>query len=326
MSEPMMVWGVFGLLVAAMLALDLGVLGGRDKIIGIREALIWSAIWVAVALVFNAGVYYFKGSEVALKFLAGYLIERALSLDNIFVFLVIFSYFGVAPNHQYKVIFWGIIGALVLRAVFIAAGIALVAKFNWIIYVFGALLVWTGIKMAMGKGEEIDLEANPVVRLCRRFIPLTPGYEGDRFFVRREGKRLATPLLVVLLVVSVMDVVFAVDSVPAVFAITLDPFIVFSSNVFAVLGLRALYFALAGLMQLFHYLHYGLALILVFVGIKMLLTYFEIHIPVVAALGGAGADPGRLGDRFRDLSPTGTARSCPPARRPSQGRPLRRNA
>ncbi|MBM3277449.1 MAG: TerC family protein [Candidatus Handelsmanbacteria bacterium] len=285
MSEPMMVWGVFGLLVAAMLALDLGVLGGRDKIIGIREALIWSAIWVAVALVFNAGVYYFKGSEVALKFLAGYLIERALSLDNIFVFLVIFSYFGVAPNHQYKVIFWGIIGALVLRAVFIAAGIALVAKFNWIIYVFGALLVWTGIKMAMGKGEEIDLEANPVVRLCRRFIPLTPGYEGDRFFVRREGKRLATPLLVVLLVVSVMDVVFAVDSVPAVFAITLDPFIVFSSNVFAVLGLRALYFALAGLMQLFHYLHYGLALILVFVGIKMLLTYFEIHIPVVAALG-----------------------------------------
>ncbi len=285
MSEPVVIWGVFGLLVVLMLALDLGVLGGRDKIIGIKEALVWSAVWVVVALVFNIGVYYFKGAEMGLNFLAGYLIERALSLDNIFVFLVIFSYFGVSPSHQYKVIFWGIIGALVLRAIFIAAGIALIAKFHWIIYVFGALLVWTGIKMAMGKGEEIDLEANPVVRLCRRFIPLTPGYEGDNFFVRREGKRLATPLFVVLLVVSVMDVVFAVDSVPAVFAITLDPFIVFSSNVFAVLGLRALYFALAGLMQLFHYLHYGLALILVFVGVKMLLTYFEIHIPVVAALG-----------------------------------------
>lgn len=280
-----MVWGAFGLLVAAMLALDLGVLGGRDKIIGIKEALVWSAIWVVVALLFNAGVYYFKGAEHGLNFLAGYLIERALSLDNIFVFLVIFSYFGVSPGHQYKVIFWGIIGALVLRAIFIAAGIALIAKFHWIIYIFGALLVWTGAKMAMGKGEEIDLEANPVVRLCRRFIPLTPGYEGDQFFVRREGRRLATPLLVVLLVVSVMDVVFAVDSVPAVFAISLDPFIVFSSNVFAVLGLRALYFALAGLMRLFHYLHYGLALILVFVGVKMLLTFFEIEISVVAALG-----------------------------------------
>jgi tellurite resistance protein TerC len=285
MSQQLLIWGAFGLLVVAMLALDLGVLGGRDKIIGIKEALIWSGVWVVVALIFNVGVYYFEGAEVGLNFLAGYLIERALSLDNIFVFIVIFSYFGVSPNHQYKVIFWGIIGALVLRALFIAAGIALIAKFHWIIYVFGALLVWTGVKMAMGKGEEMDLEANPVVRLCRRFIPLTSGYEGDRFFVRREGRRLATPLFVVLLVVSVMDVVFAVDSVPAVFAITLDPFIVFSSNVFAVLGLRALYFALAGLMQLFHYLHYGLALILVFVGVKMLLTYFEVHIPVVAALG-----------------------------------------
>jgi tellurite resistance protein TerC len=285
MPESLLTWGGFGLLVVAMLALDLGVLGGRDQIIGIKEALVWSAVWVVVALVFNVGVYYFKGAEVGLNFLAGYLIERALSLDNIFVFLVIFSYFGVSPNHQYKVIFWGIIGALVLRALFIAAGIALIAKFHWVIYVFGVLLVWTGVKMALGKGEEIDLEANPVVRLCRRFIPLTAGYEGDRFFVRRGGKRLATPLLVVLLVVSVMDVVFAVDSVPAVFAITLDPFIVFSSNVFAVLGLRALYFALAGLMQLFHYLHYGLALILVFVGVKMLLTYFEVEIPVAAALG-----------------------------------------
>lgn len=285
MSEQLMIWGGFTLLVVVMLALDLGVLGGRDQIIGIREALVWSALWVVVALAFNAGVYYFKGPVAGLNFLAGYLIERALSLDNIFVFLVIFSYFGVSPLHQYKVIFWGIIGALVLRALFIAAGIALIAKFHWIIYVFGALLVWTGVKMALGKGEEMDLEANPVVRFCRRFIPLTPAYEGDRFFVRREGRRLATPLLVVLLVVSVMDVIFAVDSVPAVFAITLDPFIVFSSNVFAVLGLRALYFALAGLMQLFHYLHYGLALILVFVGVKMLLTYFDLEISVVAALG-----------------------------------------
>ncbi|MBI2501979.1 MAG: TerC family protein [Candidatus Latescibacteria bacterium] len=285
MSDQLLIWGGFGLLVVAMLALDLGVLGGRDQIIGIREALVWSALWVVVALVFNVWVYYFKGAEAGLNFLAGYLIERALSLDNIFVFLVIFSYFRVSPLHQYKVIFWGIIGALVLRALFIAAGIALIAKFHWIIYVFGALLVWTGIKMAMGKGEEMDLEGNPVVRGCRRFIPLTKGYEGDRFFARREGKRLATPLLVVLLVVSVMDVVFAVDSVPAVFAITLDPFIVFSSNVFAVLGLRALYFALAGLMALFHYLHYGLAMILVFVGGKMLLTYFEIEISVAAALG-----------------------------------------
>lgn len=285
MSDQLLIWGGFCLLVVVMLALDLGVLGGRDQIIGIREALIWSVVWVVIALAFNAGVYYFKGPEAGLNFLAGYLIERALSLDNIFVFLVIFSYFGVSPLHQYKVIFWGIIGALLLRAIFIAAGIALIAVFHWIIYVFGALLVWTGVKMALGKGEGMDLEANPVVRFCRRFIPLTPAYEGDHFFVRREGRRLATPLLVVLLVVSVMDVIFAVDSVPAVFAITLDPFIVFSSNVFAVLGLRALYFALAGLMQLFHYLHYGLALILVFVGLKMLLTYFDLEIPVVAALG-----------------------------------------
>ena len=285
MSDQPLVWGVFGLLVSAMLALDLGILGGRDKTISIKEALVWSVIWVAVALAFNAGIYYFEGAESGLNFLAGYLIERALSLDNIFVFLVIFSYFKVSSLHQYKVIFWGIIGALVLRAVFIAAGIALIAKFHWLIYAFGALLVWTGIKMALCRGEEMDLEANPVVRFCRRFIPLTSGYEGDRFFVRREGKRLATPLFLVLLVVSVMDVVFAVDSVPAVFAITINPFIVFSSNVFAVLGLRALYFALAGLMQLFHYLHYGLAMILAFVGVKMLLTYFDLDIPVVTALG-----------------------------------------
>lgn len=285
MSDQLLIWGVFGVFVAVMLVLDLGLMGGKNRAIGIREALVWSALWVVVALIFNAGIYFFKGGETALNFLAGYLIERALSLDNIFVFLVIFSYFGVSPLHQYRVIFWGIIGALVLRALFIAAGIALIAKFHWVIYVFGALLVWTGIKMALQKGEEIDLEGNPVVRLCRRFVPLTEGYEGDRFFTRRGGRRLATPLLVVLLVVSVMDVVFAVDSVPAVFAITLDPFIVFSSNVFAVLGLRALYFALAGLMQLFHYLHYGLSIILVFVGVKMLLTYFEIDIPVVAALG-----------------------------------------
>jgi len=285
LANPMIGWGVFGLVVVAMLVIDLRLRGGHDRAIGIKEALVWSAGWVAVALVFNVGVLYFKGSEVALNFLAGYLIEKALSLDNIFVFLMIFSYFGVAPQHQYKVIFWGIIGALALRAIFIAAGIALIAKFHWIIYVFGALLVWTGIKMAMDKGEEMDLERNPVVRFFRRFVPLTATYEGDRFFVQRNGKWLATPLFVVMWVINVMDVVFAVDSVPAVFAITLDPFIVFSSNVFAILGLRALYFALAGLMQLFHYLHYGLALILVFVGAKMLLTYFEIHIPVVAALG-----------------------------------------
>lgn len=285
-SDQVFIWGAFGLFVAAMLAVDLGVLGGRNRTIGIKEALVWSGIWVVVALVFNVGIYFFfQDSERALNFLAGYLIERALSLDNIFVFLVIFSYFGVAPHHQYKVIFWGIIGAVVLRALFIAAGIALIAKFHWLIYIFGALLVWTGIKMALQKGEQIDLEQNPVVRLCRRFIPLTEGYEGDRFFVNREGRRLATPLFVVLLVVSVMDVVFAIDSVPAVFAITLDPFIIFSSNVFAVLGLRALYFALAGLMQLFHHLHYGLSLILVFVGAKMLLTYFGIDIPVEVALG-----------------------------------------
>jgi tellurite resistance protein TerC len=283
MSDQFLAWSAFAVFVVAMLALDLGLLGGRDRAIGIREALVWSMLWVVVALVFNVGIYFFKDGETALNFLAGYLIERALSLDNIFVFLVIFSYFAVSPTHQYKVIFWGIIGALVLRAVFIAAGIALIAKFHWILYVFGALLVWTGIKMALQKGQEIDLEHNPVVRLCRRFMPLTEGYEGDRFFVRREGRRLATPLLVVLLVVSVMDVVFAVDSVPAVFAITLDPFIVFSSNVFAVLGLRALYFALAGLMQLFHYLHYGLSLILVFVGVKMLAADVY-HIPVAVAL------------------------------------------
>lgn len=284
LSNKIILWGGFNLLVIAMLALDLGLFHRKDHKISIKEGLLWSLIWVIVALIFNVFVYYWRGSEVALQFFTGYLIERSLSIDNIFVFLLIFSYFRVPDQYQYKVLFWGILGALVFRGIFIAVGAILIATFHWVIYIFGAFLVYTGVKMAFSAGQEIEPDKNPLLKLVRRFMPITKNYVGGHFVTRIDGKKFATPLLVVLLVVESTDVVFAVDSIPAIFAITLDPFIVYTSNVFAILGLRALYFAIAGLMDIFHYLKYGLSAILSFVGIKMLVSVFY-KIPDMVALG-----------------------------------------
>jgi len=284
MTTRALLWIAFNIFVFGMLALDLGVFHRKAHIIKIREALIWSAAWIILALLFNLGIYFWQGEESALEFLTGYLIEKSLSVDNIFVFLLIFSYFDVPFLYQHKVLFWGILGALIMRAVFIAAGITLIENFHWVIYIFGAFLILTGVKMTLQKDKKIRPEGNPVLRLFRRLVPVTKGYEGGRFFVKRAGRYLSTPLFVVLLVVETTDVLFAVDSIPAILAVTLDPFIVYTSNVFAILGLRALYFAVAGMMQLFHYLHYGLSAILVFVGVKMFLADFY-KIPIGIALG-----------------------------------------
>jgi tellurite resistance protein TerC len=277
-------WVIFSAVVLGLLALDLGVFHRKSHVVKIREALIWSAVWISLAFAFNVFVYISYGPGPALEFLAGYLIEEALSVDNLFVFLLIFSYFRVPAIFQHKVLFWGILGALIMRAFFIVAGIALVQKFHWIIYVFGAFLILTGIRMITEQDKEIHPERNPVLRLFRRLMPVTEGYEGGHFFVKRGARRFATPLFIVLLMVETTDVIFAVDSIPAVLAITRDPFIVYTSNVFAILGLRSIYFALAGLMQLFHYLNYGLCFILVFVGAKMLVSEFY-KIPIGIALG-----------------------------------------
>ncbi|GAB4355272.1 MAG: TerC family protein [Candidatus Abyssubacteria bacterium] len=284
MNNNLFVWIAFNIFVLMMLALDLGVFHRKAHVVTIKEALTWTGVWIALALLFNLGIYFVNGPERALSFLAGYLIEKSLSVDNIFVFLLIFSYFGVSPVHQHKVLFWGILGALVMRAIFIFAGVALMQRFHWIIYVFGPFLIITGIRMALQKEREIHPERNPVLRLCRRFMNITGDYVDSKFFVRIGGRLVVTPLFIVLLVVETTDVAFAVDSIPAILAITVDPFIVYSSNVFAILGLRALYFALSGLMQLFHFLHYGLSAILVFVGLKMLASGM-VKIPIVLALG-----------------------------------------
>ena len=282
--DPLWLWIGFNVFVLALLALDLGVFHRDAHEVKVKEALVWSAVWIGLALSFNVGVFVFGGAQKGLEFLTGYLIEKSLSVDNIFVFLLIFSYFSVPARYQHKVLFWGIIGALVMRAIMIAAGAALITEFHWIIYLFGALLVVSGIKMATQREIEIHPERNPLVRLFRRVMPVTEGYEGERFFVRRAGVLFATPLFVTLLMVESADLMFAVDSIPAIFAITTDPFIVYTSNVFAILGLRSLYFALAGIMGRFHYLKLGLSVVLVFVGLKMLLT--DIYkIPVLVSLG-----------------------------------------
>ena len=284
MSSPVWMWVAFNVFVLAMLAVDLGVVHRRAHEVTLKEALVWSGIWIALALLFALGVYVWDGSQPALEFLTGYLIEKSLSVDNIFVFVLIFSYFKVPARYQHKVLFWGILGALVMRAMFIVAGIALLQQLHWIIYVFGALLILTGIKMATEKDKEIHPDKNPVLKLFRRLVPVTEDYHADHFFVKQAGHYAATPLFIVLLVVETTDVIFAVDSIPAILGITVDPFLVYTSNVFAILGLRALYFALAGVMQLFHYLHYGLSAILVFVGAKMLLA--DVYkLPVGVALG-----------------------------------------
>lgn len=279
------IWGAFLSFVLLMLALDLGVFHRKAHRIEMKEALMWSAVWVGLALVFNLGVYAFwdriqpesglSNQEAALAFLAGYLVEKALSVDNIFVFLLIFSYFSVPDRYQHRVLFWGILGALVFRALFVAAGAALLENFFWTMILFGAFLIVTGVKMALAKDKKFEPEKNPAVRVFRRVMPVTNDYDGQKFFTRIDGRLWATPLFLVLLIVEFTDVIFAVDSIPAIFAITSNPFLVFTSNVFAILGLRALFFALAGLMQMFHYLSYGLAAILVFVGGKMLYGYAE---------------------------------------------------
>jgi len=284
MSGQTWTWVGFILFVLAMLALDLGVFHRETHEVTIREALAWSCVWIILALLFNLGVYYWLGPEPALAFLTGYLIEKSLSVDNIFVFLLIFTYFRVPARYQHQVLFWGILGALVMRAILIVLGISLIQRFHWVIYLFGAFLILTGVKMALEKDKEIHPERNPALRLFRRLAPVTDDYRGAKFFVKQGGRYFATPLFIALLAVETTDLIFAVDSIPAILAITLDPFIIYTSNVFAILGLRALYFALAGVMKLFHHLHYGLSAILVFVGAKMLLADFY-KIPVGVALG-----------------------------------------
>lgn len=277
------VWISFLAFVILMLALDLGVFHRKSHEIKLKEALIWTGVWISLALVFNYGVYVYMGKEKAVEFLTGYVIEKSLSIDNLFVFIMLFTYFKVDVKYQHKVLFWGILGALVMRAIFIFAGVALINKFHWIIYVFGALLIFTGIKMVFQKEEQINPERNPLVRLFKKFFPFTNEDQDGKFFVKKNGKRFATPLFVVLLIVEFTDLIFAVDSIPAILAITNDTFIIFTSNVFAILGLRALYFALAGITQYFHYLKYGLAAILVFVGVKM--TIVDLYkIPIVTSL------------------------------------------
>ena len=284
MLSEVWMWVAFNAFVLAMLAVDLGVLHRHAHEVTLKEALAWSGIWIALALLFALGLYSWYGPQPALEFLTGYIIEKSLSVDNIFVFILLFSYFRVPARYQHKVLFWGILGALVMRAIFIFAGIALLQRLHWVIYIFGALLIVTGIKMATEKDKEIHPDKNPVLRLFRRLVPVTENYHADHFFVKQGSHYAATPLFVVLLVVETTDVIFAVDSIPAILSITVNSFIVYTSNVFAILGLRALYFALAGVMQLFHYLHYGLSAILVFVGAKMLLS--DVYkLPVVVSLG-----------------------------------------
>ena len=282
-SDSVLLWIVFNAFVLGMLALDLLVFHRKAHAVSLREAFTWSVVWISLALIFNLGIYYLWGSEKAMEFLAGYLIEKSLSVDNIFVFIMIFSYFAVPPMYQHRILFWGILGALIMRAIFIAAGAALLSAFHWIIYIFGGFLIITGIKMFFAGDEKIEPEKNPAVVLLRRWMPITNDYQGQRFFVRIDGRRWATPLFVVLLVIETTDVIFAVDSIPAIFAITLDPFIVYTSNIFAILGLRALYFLLAGILEMFRYLKVGLSFVLCFVGIKMMIVDFY-KIPIAVSL------------------------------------------
>ena len=285
MIDSAWLWIGFNLFILAMLAIDLGIFHRKSHTVGFREAVAWSVVWVTLALVFNGVVWHFAGQDKALEFFTGYLIEKSLSVDNVFVFALIFSYFAVPSQYQHKVLFWGILGALVMRAIMIGLGALLLAKFAWIIYVFGAFLILTGIKMVLNRSEEIHPERNPVIRLFKRFVPVTGEYRGDRFFVRENKVLAATPLFVVLLLVEFTDLIFAVDSIPAIFAVTNDPFIVYTSNVFAILGLRSLYFVLAGVMHKFHYLKIGLGIVLAFVGTKMILAHTPYKIDTLFSLG-----------------------------------------
>jgi len=286
-------WIGFNLFVLAMLALDLGVFHRKSHAISTKEAITWSVVWISLSLVFNAIIYFswdrmmpgssYTNSEAALAFFTGYLIEKSLSVDNIFVFILIFSFFAVPAAYQHRVLFWGILGALIMRGTLIAVGAVLLEKFHWIIYIFGAFLIYTGIRMARHQDEEVQPDKNPVVKFFRRFMPITENFEADKFFIRRAGTLMATPLFLILLIVESTDLVFAVDSIPAIFAVTREPFIVYTSNVFAILGLRALYFLLANVMDKFQYLKLGLSAVLTCIGVKMVIVDLY-HIPVGISL------------------------------------------
>lgn len=283
---------LFNLFILFLLILDLGVFHRKDAVVSLKEAAIWSAIWIILALLFNLALFFWvkdrtEATRVSLEFLTGYLMEKALSVDNIFVFIVIFSYFGVPPQYHHRVLFWGVLGALIMRGVFIALGAALIARFDWILYLFGIILIASGWKMAFSSGEPVHPEKNIFIRLAKKFFKVHQGFESHKFIVRINGKMHITSLLLVLITVETTDVVFAVDSIPAVFGITRDPFIVYSSNVFAILGLRALYFLLAGVMNTFYYLKFGLSFILVFIGCKMLVEDL-VHVPIVISLSVVG--------------------------------------
>lgn len=281
---PIWAWLIFGAFILGFLVLDIKVFHRKSHVITIRQSLKWTAFWIVIALLFNLVLYFWLGGEQALDYLTVYLIEKSLSVDNLFVFLMVFSFFSVPAAYQHKVLFWGIIGAIVLRLAFIEAGATLLERFDWVFYIFGALLIIAALRMALQKERELHPEKNPVLKLLRRFIGVTDCYEGDRFFIKRAGKYVATPLFIVVIVIETTDVVFALDSIPAAFSITTDKFIVYTANIFAILGLRSLYFALAGIMPLFHYLKYGLVVVLMFVGVKMLLEH-HYEMPTSIALG-----------------------------------------
>lgn len=284
MSYELILWISFNAFILLMLALDLGVFQRKIHAVTVKEALIWSAVWIVLALAFNVFVYYDFGKQKALEFLTGYILEKSLSVDNIFVFVLLFSYFKVPSQYQHKVLFWGVLGALILRAILIAVGALMIAKFHWIIYVFGAFLVFTGFRMAKQNDEDIHPEDNFLIRFFKKIFPVTNDYHGEKFFVKLDGKKFATPLFIVLLAIEFTDLVFAFDSIPAIFAVTSDPFIVYTSNIFAILGLRSLYFALAGVIHKFHFLKIGLSMILIFIGMKMLIM--DIYkIPTTYSLG-----------------------------------------
>jgi tellurite resistance protein TerC len=272
MSHELVLWILFNVFILLMLALDLFVIQRKTHVIKIKEAIIWSVIWVILALLFNVFIYYEFGEQKALEYFTGYLLERSLSIDNIFVFILLFSYFKVPEKYHHKILFWGVIGALILRAILIALGAALVSEFEWVIYIFGGFLLITGFKMAFQADEDIHPERNIIIRTFKKMFPVTHEYHGGDFFVRLNGKLLATPMFIVLISIEFTDLIFAFDSIPAIFAVTRDPFIIYTSNIFAILGLRTMYFALAGIMNKFYYLRIGLAMILVFIGIKMLIV------------------------------------------------------
>ncbi len=285
MNTQVALWLGFNVVVLALLALDLGLFHRKDHAVTPKEAGLWTLVWITLSLIFCAGIWRFQGPTVGLQWLTAYVVEYALSVDNLFVFLMVFSYFRVAPEHQHRVLFWGIMGAFVMRASLILAGTALVKQFHWLMYLFGAFLVFTAVKMLVSKDEEIDPEQKGIVKFARRVLPVARLGEGSRFTVKEDGRRKFTPLFIVLVVVEATDLLFALDSIPAVLGISQDAFIIYTSNVCAILGLRSLFFVVASLMDKFHFLKVGLSAILGFVGVKMLITFFDIHVPIGLSLG-----------------------------------------